>query len=139
VLAHERGLQVTRTKGLQTGDYTQLVSCQVTTEGGEERLIAGTLFDGQEPRIVQIDQYRTDFIPQGHLLVMGSYDRPGVIGQVGSLLAAHDINIASWRTGRTEPGGHTLTVISLDDLLPDALLDDLRRQEFVRHALQIRI
>ena len=139
ILAHERGLQITQTKGLQTGNYTSLVSCQVTWDGGGERVIAGTLFDGKESRIVQIDRYRSDFVPQGDLLIMGSYDRPGVIGRVGTLLAEHEINIASWRTGRIAPGGHTLTVISLDHLLPQAVLDNLRQQDFVRHAIQVRI
>ncbi|RMF82111.1 MAG: phosphoglycerate dehydrogenase [Chloroflexi bacterium] len=139
LIAHERGLQVTQTKGLKTGSYTNLVSCEVRREDGSELVMAGTLFDQSEPRIVQIDEYRMDFVPEGHLLIAGSYDKPGVIGRVGTFLAENDINVASWRTGRATPGGHTLTVITLDHFLPDDALETLRQQDFIRHAIQVEI
>jgi D-3-phosphoglycerate dehydrogenase len=139
LLASERGMQVTQTKGLKTGNYTNLVSCQVTLEDGEDIVMAGTLLDRKEPHIVQINEYRMNFVPEGHLLLMGSYDKPGVIGRVGTLMATNNINIAGWHTGRAYPGGNTLSVIGLDEPLPDAVLDELRRQEFVRHAHQVEI
>jgi len=139
VLAAERGIQVTQTKGLKTGDYASLVSCQVTLEDGEEIIMSGTLLDRKEPHIVQINQYRMNFVPEGHLLLMGSYDRPGVIGKIGTLMAANNVNIASWHTGRAEPGGHTLTVLALDQPMPSAVLEELRHLEFVRHAHQAEI
>jgi D-3-phosphoglycerate dehydrogenase / 2-oxoglutarate reductase len=139
VLAAERGIQVTQAKGLKTGDYASLVSCQVTLEDGESIIMAGTLLDRKEPHIVQINQYRMNFVPEGHLLLMGSFDQPGVIGKVGTLMANNNVNIASWHTGRAEPGGHTLTVLALDERLPDGVLNDLRQLEFVRHAHQVEI
>lgn len=139
LLAGERGLQVTQTKGLKTGEYTNLVSSQVTLEDGEEIVMAGTLLDRQEPHIVQINQYRMNFVPEGHLLLMGSYDQPGVIGKVGTLMATNNINIGSWQTGRAQPGGNTLTVLTLDSPIPDAVLEELRQQDFVRHAHQVKI
>ncbi|MEZ4670396.1 MAG: phosphoglycerate dehydrogenase [Anaerolineae bacterium] len=139
VLAAERGIQVTQAKGLKTGDYASLVSCQVTLEDGESIIMAGTLLDRKEPHIVQINQYRMNFVPEGHLLLMGSYDQPGVIGKVGTLMANNNVNIASWHTGRAEPGGHTLTVLSLDLPLPENVLKELRQLDFVRHAHQVEI
>jgi D-3-phosphoglycerate dehydrogenase / 2-oxoglutarate reductase len=139
ILAAERGLQVTQTKGLKTGDYINLVSAQVTLEDGEEIIMAGTLLDRQEPHIIQINNYRMNFVPEGHLLLMGSYDQPGVIGKVGTLMATNNINIGSWQTGRAQPGGNTLTVLTLDSPIPDDVLNELRQQDFVRHAHQIKI
>jgi D-3-phosphoglycerate dehydrogenase len=139
LLAAERGMQVTQTKGLKTGNYTNLVSCQVTLEDGEEIIMAGTMLDRKEPHIVQINEYRMNFVPEGHLLLMGSYDKPGVIGRVGTLMATNNINIAGWHTGRVQPGGNTLSVIGLDAPLPDAVLNELRAQDFVRHAHQVEI
>ncbi len=139
VLAAERGIQLMQTKGLKTAEYTNMVSCQVTLEDGEEIIMAGTLLDHREPHIVQINEYRMNFVPEGHLLLMGSYDQPGVIGRVGTLLANNQINIGSWQTGRAQPGGHTLTVLTLDEPLPEAVLDDLLQQEFIRHAHQVAI
>jgi D-3-phosphoglycerate dehydrogenase len=137
VIAAERGIQVTQAKGLKTGDYASSVSCEVTLEDGEQIFIAGTLLDRREPYIVQINDYKLNFVPEGHLLIMGSYDQPGVIGKVGTLMATNAINIASWQTGRTQPGGHTLTVLTLDEPMPEAVLEELRQQDFIRHAHQV--
>jgi D-3-phosphoglycerate dehydrogenase len=70
---------------------------------------------------------------------MGSYDTPGVIGRVGTLLAENKVNIASWQTGRAEPGGQTLTVLSLDEDLAPEVLDKLCQLDFIRHAHQLKI
>ncbi|MBZ0299394.1 MAG: phosphoglycerate dehydrogenase [Anaerolineae bacterium] len=139
VLAAERGVQISQTKGLRTGDYANLVSCQITLEDGEEIVMAGTLLDHKEPYIVQINEYRMNFVPLGHLLIMGSYDQPGVIGRVGMLMANNQVNIASWQTGRAEPGGQTLTVLTLDEAIADMVLEELRQQDFVRHAHRLEI
>jgi D-3-phosphoglycerate dehydrogenase / 2-oxoglutarate reductase len=137
LVAMERGIHVTQTKGLDVADYSNLVSCQVHWEGGGQLVISGALFNRREPRIVQIDTYRSDFVPEGIMLVFGSYDIPGIIGRVGTLMAQHNINIAAWRTGRAEKGGQTLTVITLDHALPDGVLDEFRKLDFVRHATQV--
>jgi D-3-phosphoglycerate dehydrogenase len=139
LLASERGMRITQTKGLEVGHYTNQVSCQVELENGEEIIMSGTLLDHKVPHIVQINQYVMSFVPEGHLLVMGSYDKPGVIGRVGTLLASNNVNIGSWQTGRAHPGGQTLTVLSLDEPIPDPVLDELRAQDFVRHAHGIEV
>ncbi|MEO0564101.1 MAG: ACT domain-containing protein, partial [Chloroflexota bacterium] len=139
VLAEERGIQVAQTKGLRAANYTNLLSCQVVWEDGTEIVMSGTLLDHQEPHIVQIDQYPINFVPRGRLLVMGSYDKPGVIGRVGSLLAENSVNIASWYTGRAAPGGNTLTVLGLDAALQEDVMMALRALDFVRHAVQVEL
>ncbi|MBC7870738.1 MAG: phosphoglycerate dehydrogenase [Chitinophagaceae bacterium] len=139
ILASERGMQITQTKGLKTGDYANLVSAQVTLEDGEEIIMAGTLLDHKEPHIVQVNEYRMNFVPHGHLLIMGSYDQPGVIGRVGTMMAQNNVNIASWQTGRAQPGGNTLTVLTLDEAIEEPVLDELRAQDFIRHAHQVEV
>jgi D-3-phosphoglycerate dehydrogenase / 2-oxoglutarate reductase len=137
LMAMERGIHVTQAKGLDESDYTNLVSCQVHWEGGGQQVITGALFNRREARIINIDDYSTDFIPAGILLIFGSYDVPGVIGRVGMLMMQHQVNIAAWRTGRAEKGGQTLTVLTLDQPLPLPVLEEFRKLEFVRHATQI--
>lgn len=139
VIAAERGIQMTQVKGLKVGDYTNLVSCQITLEDGEEIVIAGTLLDHKEPHIMQINEYKLNFVPQGCLLIMGSYDQPGVIGKIGTLMATNGVNIASWYTGRAEPGGQTLSVLVLDTPIADDVLNELCQQPFVRHAHQVQL
>ena len=111
----------------------------MTLEDGETIMMAGTLLDRKEPHIVQINQYRMNFVPEGHCCIMGSFDQPGVIGKVGTLMANNNVNIASWHTGRAEPGGHTLTVLTLDQPMPEKVLEELRQLDFVRHAHPVAI
>jgi len=137
LVAMERGIHVTQTKGLDVMDYTNLVSCQTHWEGSGQQVISGALFNRREPHIVQINSYRSDFIPSGVLLIFGGYDRPGVIGRIGTHVAELGINIADWRTGRAEKGGQTLTVLTLDQPFSEAQLDDFRKLDGVRHAHQM--
>lgn len=139
ILATERGWQITQAKGIKISEYSNVITCQITLEDNEEISIAGTLLDHKKPYILQINDYRIHFVPRGYMLLMGSYDQPGVIGRVGTLMADNGVNIASWHTGRAEPGGNTLTVLTLDEPIPDAVLDKLREQDFVRHAHQLKI
>ena len=139
LLAGERGWQITQAKGIKISEYRNVITCQITLEDGEEISIAGALLDRQNPFILQINDYRVHFEPRGHLLIMGSYDKPGVIGRVGTLMAENGINIASWHTGRAAPGGNTLTVLNFDDALPERAMAVLREQDFVRHVHQLQI
>ncbi len=140
LLAAERGMQIAQVKHLPTADsYANLLSVQVTLADGEDIVMAGTLLDRKTPHVVQINQYQMNFVPQGHLLVMGSYDQPGVIGRIGTLMAENAVNIASWHTGRAEPGGQTLTVLTLDAPMPEPVLSHLLNLDFVRHAHQVAL
>ena len=93
--------------------------------GRGHRTLAGVLFGGSEPRIVQVDRYRLEAKPDGLVLLLLNQDVPGVIGQVGTLLAEYKVNIAEWRLGRDEPGGEALSFINLDDEPPAAVLEAL--------------
>ncbi len=136
LLAHEHHITVSQAKGLDSTHYTHLLSCRVQWADGS-LVVAGALFNHTDPHIVQIDQYQADIMPEGIMLIIGSYDVPGVIGCVGQLLADNQINIADWRTGRAERGGQTLSVVTLDEPLSDEILATLRSQEYIRHARQI--
>jgi D-3-phosphoglycerate dehydrogenase len=125
VLAAQQGVAIAQARGLETADYANLISCRVHWPGGQ-RLIAGTLFGGQESRIVQLDAFRMDARPQGQALIMRSRDVPGVIGIVGTLLYQYGVNIAEWRLGRDTPGGTAVSFINLDGVVPAESLIALR-------------
>jgi len=132
-IAEDRGIEVTESKTRQSEDFQSLVT--VTVGNDEESLsVCGTQFTGGEPRIVRIDGYRVDAIPSGQMLVARNYDRPGVIGLIGTILGDNDINIAGmFNARRSEEGSAALTVYNLDDPVPDdviqQLLDDERISE----------
>lgn len=126
VLAHQQGLDIAQTKGLSSADYPNLISCHAYWDGGD-RLLSGVIFGGSEPRIVQFDDYALEAKPAGVVLYLRNRDIPGVIGQVGTILAAYTVNIAEWRMGRSHPGGEALCFINLDSTPPTAVLDALAR------------
>ena len=70
---------------------------------------------------------------------MGSHDKPGVIGRVGTLLAQNNVNIAGWYTGRAGPGGNTLSVLTLDEPLSGKVIAQLEELDFIRHVHQLWI
>lgn len=124
MLAEEHGISISQTTGVGAADYPNLISSRVSWDGGH-RVISGVLFGGEQPRIVQVDNYHLDAYPEGHVLIMQNKDVPGVIGQVGTILGAYDVNIGEWRMGRVEPGGEALSFINLDGDLPDAVVQAL--------------
>jgi D-3-phosphoglycerate dehydrogenase len=137
-LAQRRGLVVSQTSGLSTPDYPNLISCRVEWPGGS-RTIAATLFNRDEPRLVQIDGYRVDVHPEGIILVTHSHDQPGFIGRVGTLLGEHNINIATWRTGRSKPGGLAISFISVDSDIPEPVINALQEFELVMKVKKVRL
>lgn len=126
VIAQERGITITQTTGIDAIDYPNLITCRVSENGGTRRL-AGVLFGGEAPRIVQFDNYQLEARPEGVVLILQNQDVPGVIGQIGTMLAAYNVNIGEWRMGRNQPGGEALSFINLDSIPPDVVLDALAK------------
>ncbi len=138
VLAHQRNIAMTQTVGINSLDYPNLIACRAVCDGGQ-RLLAGVLFGGTEPRIAQVDEYRLEARPEGVVLIMKNRDVPGVIGQVGTLLAAYEVNIGEWRLGRNKPGGEALSFINLDAVPTEAVLRALGEIEAVTQVKVVHL
>jgi D-3-phosphoglycerate dehydrogenase len=127
-VAESRGIRVTESKTAGETDYANLI--EVTVAGPargqrEQRMISGTVHSRRDIRIQDIDQFHIDVVPEGHLLLASYVDRPGIVGQVGTLLGRHQINIAGMHVGRQEQRGRALMVLTLDDAVPEPLLQEL--------------
>ncbi|HRZ67205.1 MAG TPA: ACT domain-containing protein, partial [Candidatus Omnitrophota bacterium] len=75
----------------------------------------------------------------GYLLVLINEDKPGIIGHIGTILGKHKINIAGMTLGRKKAGGHAMTVLNLDEEVPDAVMKEIRGAEHVIEAKLIRL
>jgi len=124
-VARDRGIKVEELSSEETTDFKHYVKV-VIRSNGSEKIVAGTVLEGQMLRIVQIDRYRVDIEPEGILLVFENKDVPGVIGKIGSLLGKAGVNIAGFRLGREKKGGIALGILNLDDEVPSAVLEKLR-------------
>jgi D-3-phosphoglycerate dehydrogenase len=124
LVAESLGLRVKETKITAAEDFASLFSARVSTEK-EEHTAAGTLFGKKEGRIVRIDDYPVDFVPSGPMLLALHYDRPGVIGAVGTLLGNSKINIAAMHVGRHRPGDVALMVLAVDSPIPKPIIEQI--------------
>ena len=126
VIAKERGIEVKEVKSSDAGDFTSVIRVRVEA-GKKGHGVAGTLFNRKDPRVIEIDSFQVEVIPEGHMILILNVDRPGVIGAVGQVLGEHNINIARMQCSREERGGHALLIIGLDAPLPAGVLDTLGR------------
>ncbi|MFB6121750.1 MAG: phosphoglycerate dehydrogenase [Halobacteriaceae archaeon] len=137
-VAEERGIEVTESKTAQSADFQSLVT--VTVRGDEDEVsVSGTLFAGDDPRLVSIDGFRVDAIPHGHMMVARNSDEPGVIGLIGSVLGDHDVNIAGMFNARQTIGGEALTVYNLDDPVTDEVREQLLADDRVIDIVAIEL
>jgi D-3-phosphoglycerate dehydrogenase len=123
-LLKERGIRLITQRQEEAGEYTRLLEVRLTTDQ-ETRRARGVVIGGK-PRLVGIDDYTLEVVPEGHMLVCVNYDRPGVVGQVGTLLGEAGVNIAGMQLGRDVPGGRALFVLTVDQKPAPEVLEALR-------------
>jgi D-3-phosphoglycerate dehydrogenase len=90
----------------------------------ENLFIAGTVFNDNVGRVVIIDKFYTDMIPQGTFLYFKNDDRPGVIGKVGTILGDNGINIAGFELSRQEDNG-AMAFVSVDNDIDNTILEQI--------------
>lgn len=112
-IAAERGIEVIESRSSRPRAFANMLSVKLHTTGGE-RWIEGTVFEGDSPRLTTLDgvEVEAPLDSVGTLLVIRNEDRPGVIGEIGTVLGRHGLNIASFALGRS-PGG-AVGVVNLD-------------------------
>ncbi len=124
-LAERRGITVHEKKTSAARGFTNLMTVEFVTKSGTRR-VSGTLLNGLGSRIVKVDDYSMDVIPEGHLILVHHQDKPGAIGQVGNLLAQQDVNIAAMQVGRQDVGGSAIMMLTIDRQLTDEELELMR-------------
>lgn len=130
LVAEQRGVEIKEVKSTQSSGYASLITVAVRTEhGGHE--VAGTIFSQDNPRITRVDDYWVEMAPVGVFIVSYHSDKPGIIGSVGQILGAHDINIAGMQVGRVQARGNAVMVLAVDERPSDKVLDKIRQIEGV--------
>ena len=122
-VAKERGIDITKEVKPNTSGFTNKVSVKLTTQDGTIE-IAGTVFDDSVQRIIEIDDYILDVEPKGTMVFFRNTDTPGVIGQVGHIMAENGLNISDFRLGR-DSKQQALAVVRVDGQVTKKVLDEL--------------
>ncbi|MCT2537874.1 phosphoglycerate dehydrogenase [Aquibacillus koreensis] len=123
-MAEKKGITVNEQKTNTSKGFTNLLKVEVKTKEGTKS-VAGTLLNGLGARIVQVDTYSVDLVPEGHLVFIRHKDQPGAIGRVGSTLADQQINIATMQVGRSNVGGEAIMLLTIDKHLDEQELEQL--------------
>ncbi len=127
-LAERKGITVHEKKTSAARGFTNLITVEIITKSKKQR-VSGTLLNGLGARIVKVDDYSMDVIPEGHLVFVHHVDQPGAIGRVGNLLAENDVNIATMQVGRKHIGGNAIMMLTIDRPLTKDELAQIRAME----------
>ncbi len=133
VIAKERGIQVSEVKREQRGAYETYIRLTVKTEK-REKSVAGTVFSGGKPRLIQIKGVNMEAALGKHMLYVTNQDKPGFIGALGSILAKAEINIANFNLGREAAGGNAICLVEVDAAVPDAVIAEIQALPHVVQA-----
>ncbi len=136
-LAKEKGIKVQETSSRDAKDYTSLIRINLEGHGEELNDIWGTLFGKKYPRIVRLGRIYMDAIPEGPVLIIQNYDRPGVIGNIGNTLANKGYNIGRFQLGRRE--GRALCMINLDSTVDQDTMNDLADLPNIIYVNQVEL
>ncbi len=121
LMCKDRNITINETRSTDDTDYNTLIRLTVTA-GKERRSVAGTLFGGDKPRIVEIEGIPMEAELGQTMLFVRNQDKPGFIGNLGRTLGEAGINIATFHLGRKAPGRDAVCLIQVDHELGDAVL-----------------
>ncbi len=133
VFARDHGIEVSEASHDRPSEYQTLVRITVTTDD-QSRAVAGTLIGNGRPRLVEIKGIKVEADFARHMLYVTNKDRPGFIGRFGMVLADAGVNIATFHLGRSAQGEDAICLVSIDDALPNAVLEQVKALPLVMQA-----
>jgi D-3-phosphoglycerate dehydrogenase len=137
-LARDRGIRVVESTTETSDDFLNLITLRVKTEKMESS-ISGTLFGKFEPRIVRLNSFRLEALPEGHMLLIHNDDKPGVIGNIGITLGKNEINIARMQVGQEKERGENVILLTTDQPVTPKALKELMALPSVKKAWALEL
>jgi (S)-sulfolactate dehydrogenase len=138
VIARERGLVVREDLNPEAADYVSQLTLTLRGGGGE-CTVAGTVFGRHELRVVRVNQFRLEAVPEGDIILCENDDAPGVVGNIGTALGAAGVNIARIFLSRDAERRSAFSLINVDSEPAAEVLERLRRLQHVRQVRAIRL
>ena len=135
-LAKRQGIAVSEARSSVVHDYLSLITITATFDN-DRITLAGTLFDERHPRLVRINDYQIETPLMGKLLFTRHNDQPGVIRDIGAILASEYININTMQVGVAEGASKAVAVIGIAELLSEPALSKIRALPAISKVLQV--
>jgi len=123
-LAKERGIKVLEQRRAESGNFASSIAVRV--RGKKDVVVEGTLFGQRDPRIVRVNEFELEAVPQGHIVALHNKDVPGVLGKIGTVLGEAGVNIGRVHLSRKRDRGEAFAFINLDSEPNARVLDALR-------------
>lgn len=121
--AKRRGISVEHAAHSSQTSFAESMVLTVASQTEQHTVEGAVLADGK-PRVMSIDGYRMELVPERSMALIFNDDQPGVIGLVGKQFGDAGINIADMALSRR--GKTALMVLKLDEPMPNDLRDRLR-------------
>jgi D-3-phosphoglycerate dehydrogenase len=147
-IAAERSIELVESRSTRARNYTSLISVKLHTSEGD-RWVEGTVFANGSSRLVLVDGVGVESPLGGTLLIIRNNDQPGVIGDVGTLLGRHRVNIANFALGRDPECAVdcAIGVVKVDEhpdageagTVTDVVLSEIRAIPNVRSVWRVRL
>lgn len=137
-LAKERGIKVNEARASKEEEFVNLIQLELKTDK-ETKKICGTLSSNKQPRVVKINEYYVELYPQGEMIFIQNWDKPGLIGSLGTFLGEQEINIAAMTFGRDKPHGKAISVLNVDSRVSPSVLDKIKKLKNILTARVIRL
>ena len=137
-MAKERGINIQEVVSNKEVEYVNRISAEIKTDK-ETFTMWGTLSSNNQPRIVKINSVYVEAIPDGHMLFINNNDKPGIVGAVGTILAAENINIAGITFGREKQGGLAVSIVNVDSQIPEPVIEKLRATKNILLVKTVKI
>lgn len=126
VLAADRGVETTLSTEGESPEHRTLIRIKLTTTDGQSVVVAGTVTGPRDiEKLVEIDGFEIDVPISEHMAFYTYADKPGIVGVVGQILGASDVNIAGMQVSRTKAGGEALIALTVDSMIPEATLEQI--------------
>ena len=138
LLLRERGIELIEDKRPGRGAFASSIRAHLITRDGD-RVVAGTLFGENMPRLVQLGEHQLEAFLDGHLLIFQHSDVPGIIGAVGTICGRYDVNIAQMAVGRASPGGEAIGILNLDGPASTTLIKEIDGHEAISRVRCIEL
>jgi len=137
-IAADRGIKVVESKSRTSENFASLVKLTVKTLE-EDHIVSGTIFGRDLPRILRINNFYLEAIPEGHSLLIHNENTPGVIGRIASTLGTNGINISRMQVGEEKEKRQNVIFLTTNVSVDDDIIGELAKQEHIFSAKRIEL
>ncbi len=136
--AGPRGIEVIETVSTRSRGHANLISLQLRNSG-ETIWVEGSILHQGRIWLVSVDGIPLETPLGNYVLFIRNRDEPGVIGNVGTILGKHHINIASFVLGRADNLNQARGVINTDNPVPAAVMNEIREIPAISYARLVEL